>query len=210
MQVLLGQEQVAALVPSTGRLRELLVPNARVWLQHVESATRKTAYTCELVEASSGVLVSLNTHRTNALVCEALEKEMLPDFAGWVPERQEVTFEDSRFDLTGSGPDGRWLMEVKSVTLLEGSTALFPDAPTARGAKHMRTLQRALQAGYRTGVVFCITREDATEFRPHHVQDPVFAEAVTAAQDTGVIVAACCCRVTPDGLDVTGPVEVNI
>ena len=127
---------------------------------------RKTAYDLALVEVS-GVLVSVDARLPNALFREALDAGRTPEFAGYDSVVPEVTVGHSRVDLLLSGQSGLCYVEVKSVTLVENGTGLFPDAPTERGRKHVLTLQKMVECGHRTAVVFVIQRPDAKEFSPN-------------------------------------------
>jgi sugar fermentation stimulation protein A len=107
-----------------------------------------------------------------------------------------VTFGDSRLDLMLEGRTGRCYIEVKSVTLVENGVGLFPDAPTARGAKHLRTLETVLEAGHRAAVIFIIQRPDVFEFATSDPSDPDLARALRSAVSVGVEAYAYSCRVT--------------
>ena len=126
-------------VKNTGRLRELLVPGARVWCEVHDGAKRKTRCSLVLVEAA-GTLVSIDSLAPNRIAFEYVRAGGL----GFVPEalRREVTRGDSRFDLWFRHGESEGFLEVKGVTLMEEGTARFPDAPTERGVKHLRGLQR--------------------------------------------------------------------
>ena len=119
------------------------------------------------------------------LVAEAVAAERLGEFKGYTVERTEPVFHDSRLDLVLSDGQRRVMVETKSCTLVEEGMALFPDAPTKRGARHMGTLVKALEVG-RAAAVFVIQREDAHEFRPNDGTDPVFGEALRRAASMGV------------------------
>ena len=140
-----GTEAVAH-VPNSGRLHELFVPDAQVYVSPASSPHRKTAFDLRLVRIDN-VLVSCDARLPPSLVAEAHALGNLPQFAGYPVIEREVTFEESRLDLRLSGPGGRLYAETKSVTLVCNGTALFPDAPTIRGAKHLRTLMKAVESG---------------------------------------------------------------
>jgi len=104
----------------------------------------------------------------------------------------------------------RCYVEVKSVTLVRNGVALFPDAPTARGAKHLADLSDAVREGHRAAVIFVIQRDDARELRPHATADPVFADACRAAKAAGVKLLACGCEVTTDRIALGNPLPVRL
>ena len=167
-------------VANSGRMRELLWQGNRCLLAPRTAAGRKTAYDLALVEVARDravgepraeydgadpgrVLVSADARLPPALLSEAFHEGRLPPFAEYDTARREVVYGDSRLDLLLSGPHGACFIEVKSVTLVEDGVALFPDAPTERGRRHLGALVRedAVDEGYRAAAVFVIQREDA-------------------------------------------------
>ena len=195
-------------VANSGRLRELLRPGVRVLLTPVSPGTsRKTVYDLSLVELGQ-TLVSADARLPPTLVHEALEQSRLPQFSTYATVMREQVFGDSRLDLLLSDGPKRCYVEVKSVTLTEERTALFPDAPTTRGQKHVRNLARAVQEGFRASVIFVIQREDVDAFRPNDTADPVFGQALREAYDSGVEVYAYRCRVTPRQITLSDEVPV--
>jgi sugar fermentation stimulation protein A len=169
------------------------------------SPPRKTAYTLRLVaHPADGVLISLDTALPNALVWDALQSRSLPPFAALADLRREVNLPaphagaiHSRCDFAGQEPDGRrcWI-EVKSVSLVEQGIALFPDAVTARGRRHLLELAERVAAGERAAVVFVVQRPDADQVAAHHAADPAFAAALSAAAAAGVELYAWTTQVT--------------
>jgi sugar fermentation stimulation protein A len=164
------------------------------------------------VAAPSGELVSLVTTYANDLVERALAAGRLGELAGWRIERREHGWGCSRFDfLLGSdGGDERMLLEVKSVTLVEGRCALFPDAVTRRGARHVRELARSIEDGYRATVLFVVQRADAASVTAARSIDPVFANALAEARDRGVRLLGYRCRVTTAEAQLTEPIPVHV
>jgi sugar fermentation stimulation protein A len=186
-----------------GRLRELLLPGKRVWLRPaLPSATRRTQWTAVLVESPDGRgLVSVDTTLPNRLIHEALKARALPEFAGWELERKEATLGASRIDFLLRRGDERLALEVKSVTLVENDVALFPDAVTARGARHVRELARlALTPGWSAAILFVLQRPDAARIVAAESIDPAFAQALVDARAAGVRVLGRRCFVSLDSL----------
>ena len=145
--VLVEGEEVVCHVKNTGRCRELLCPEARVWLEKGTSPKRKTAYDLVTVEKGRR-LVNMDAQAPNKIFGEwALRLE-----AGIRSVRPEVTFGDSRLDFLLETEQGRHYVEVKGVTLEEGGHVFFPDAPTERGVRHLHTLMRAVEQGHRATV----------------------------------------------------------
>ena len=188
-------EEVMVHVANTGRMRELLTPGRLVLLRPAGRPGRKTAFDLMLVNLGF-TLCSTDSRLPPRLVEEAFLEGRLEPFIGFHESRREVTFEESRFDLMLTGDEGICYVETKSVNLVEDRVALFPDAPTERGVKHLGTLVKAVEAGHRAAAFFVIQRSDAKAFRPHPTADPAFAEALRNAKSHGVEVYAYNCRVT--------------
>ncbi|HSJ25847.1 MAG TPA: DNA/RNA nuclease SfsA [Longimicrobiales bacterium] len=196
-----------------GRLRELLLPGKRVWLRPAAPGpTRRTRWTAVLVESPDGRgLVSVDTTLPNRLIRRALEARALDEFAGWELERHEVRLGSSRIDFLLRHHDGRRLaLEVKSVTLVEDDVALFPDAVTARGARHVRELAvLAGRDGWEAAVLFVLQRPDASRIEAAASIDPVFATTLADARQAGVRVLGRRCVVSLDALTLGDPVPAS-
>ena len=182
-------------VANSGRMRELFVPGAEVWLKPAASPGRKTAYDLALVKAD-GVLVSADARLPNALVAEAVCDGTLDWAEGSTRVTRESTFGESRFDLMLENEAGRRYVEVKSCTLVENGVGLFPDSPTTRGAKHLNTLAEAVEAGHSATVVFVAQRPDAHAFATNDQADPELADAFRNAVQRGVDAFAYNCSVS--------------
>lgn len=204
----------AAHVANSGRLGELLTPRAAVWVALAQpGAARKTACHLALVEYG-GVLVSVDARLPNRLAAEALAAGRLAPLAGYGQIQPEVRAGSSRLDfLLSSGPDAaapRCWLEVKSVTLVEDGCALFPDAPTVRGVKHLAELAALRQAGERVVVGFVVQRADVRRFRLHPTADPAFAASLRRVQAEGVEVYAWRCAVSRNAIELTDSVTVDL
>lgn len=186
-------------VPNPGRLKELLRPGTTVYLRENASPGRKTRW--DLVLARRGdLLVSVDTRMVNLLVPEAAGSGSIPSLRGLGVVKAEYPFLDSRLDFLMRDGEGPVLLEAKSCTLVEGGIALFPDAPTARGRRHLETLSAGVRRGMRAMVVFVIQREDGESFSPNDGLDPEFAMAFRQALATGVSACAFTCRVERAGI----------
>lgn len=208
-----GREVVAHLA-DPGRLKELLIPGARMGLRpESPSPTRKTRFTAMLVEApegDGGDWVSVNTTVPNLLVRRALADGMLEEFAGWRLVRHEVPWGSSRLDFLLEDDENRHLyVEAKSVTLVDDGVALFPDAVTARGARHLEELMDAVDEGHEAAVLFVLQRPDASRIVAARSIDPVFSETLARAQQAGVRVLGRRCAVRWDGIRLGGPVPAG-
>ena len=193
-----GREQQVH-VANSGRMHELFLPGARVLLKPVAHEHRKTKFDLALVEVGT-TWASADARLPNALVAEALAQGRMPQFQEYPDVRREVTFGESRLDLLLEGPNGCCYVETKSVTLVVDGVGLFPDSPTIRGAKHVASLAKAVDAGYRAAVVFVVQRSDSWAFAPNDAADPEFGVALRKGIDAGVEVFAYNCCVTQDAV----------
>lgn len=202
-------EVVEAHLRHRGRLETVLTPGRRLWLHPASDPKRRTAWTALLAgSAAEGDLISVDTTLPNRLIRRAIEVGGLPELAGWRLERPEWRHGDSRFDFLLSHPDGRRLaLEVKSVTWVEDGVALFPDAPTTRGVRHLRELAAlARQEGWVAAVCFVVQRSDARELGIASHIDPELAGALDDAARAGVRVLARRCHVALDGVSLGGAI----
>ena len=201
--VLVEGEEVVCHVKNTGRCRELLCPEARVWLEKGANPKRKTAYDLVTVEKGRR-LVNMDAQAPNKIFGEwALRLE-----AGIRSVRPEVTFGDSRLDFLLETEQGRHYVEVKGVTLEEGGHVFFPDAPTERGVRHLHTLMRAVEQGHRATVFFVVQMADVLDFSPNDSTDPAFGQALRQAAAAGVQVLAFTCQVTPEEVTMDRQIPV--
>ncbi len=199
-----GGNVESAHLPNSGRLSELLTPGRRCYLVPRPSPSRRTPYDLLLV-VYRGVLVSVDARLPNPLFAEAVAKGWLTAFAGAAHIEREVRYGRSRMDFRLDGPGGVCWVETKSVTLVERGVALFPDAPTARGRRHLEELIALVREGQRAAVVFVVQRPDATAFAPNARADPAFAHALAEAAALGVEVYAHRCRVTREAISIAPP-----
>ncbi len=194
--------------PNPGRLRELFVPGRRLYLRPQPDRGGRTAHDLVAVEAD-GVVVPIDTRVPNRLVLDALLQHHLPRFGGYAGVRPEFPFGHSRLDFYLDGPQP-CLLEVKSCSLVRDGIALFPDAPTTRGLRHLRDLVRARHQGYRAAVMFVIQRPGARLFRPLDTIDPAFGAGLRAAQRSGVEVVAHGCRLWRGDFGLYRPVPIDL
>ena len=197
--------ETAVHVKNTGRLRELLLPGARVILAKADNPARKTPYDLIGVyrKEKDGTerLFNIDSQAPNAVVREWLEGQEF-DLV-----RPEYTWGNSRMDFymerqNGTESPERYLMEVKGCTLDRDGIGYFPDAPTERGVKHLHELAKASAAGYHAFLAFVIQMEGVLEVRPNTETHPEFAEALQAAEQAGVQVLHLRTIVRPDSLEV--------
>jgi len=201
---------VTAHCPNSGSMKGCSIPDSPVRLSESGNPERKTRFTWEMVRPGR-TWVGINTLRTNGLVREALENGTLEELQGYETIRSEVKFgKHSRLDFLLEGPLGSCYVEVKNVTLREGDTALFPDAVTERGQKHMRELIRAVGMGHRAAVVFVVQRWDARRFAPADGIDPLYGRWLRTATKKGVEILAYKARVSARSIRITEKIPVRL
>lgn len=200
-----GQEQVCH-VKNTGRCRELLVPGCRVWCLDALSPSRKTRY--DLIAVQKGDrLINMDSQAPNAAAKEWLLAGGLGEITDLKPESK---WGDSRFDFSFMKDGKRCFLEVKGVTLETDGICAFPDAPTVRGAKHLRELTALAQQGYGAHVLFVIQMTDVKYLHPNDLTDPDFGKALRQAAAAGVQVLAMDCQVTPETMTIGTQVNVTL
>ena len=210
-----GREETVH-VKNTGRCRELLVPGRTVYLEKSANPQRKTTYDLVAVEKARPngppLLVNMDAQAPNRVFGEWMTAGRGADLGLPKPDllRPETTWGNSRFDFYWELSDRRGFVEVKGCTLEDNGLALFPDAPTERGVKHLRELAACRQAGYEAAVCFVIQMAGMTAFSPNDATHPAFGAALREAHRAGVRVLAVECGVTPDSLVMTVPVPVKL
>ncbi|NOZ07437.1 MAG: DNA/RNA nuclease SfsA [FCB group bacterium] len=208
--VRLNGEQVTSHLPDPGRLQELLIPGARVLLKREDGPNRKTKYSTQAVYQGE-TLISLNTLLPNRFVALLLKEKILSEFSDWRVKKREARCGNSRFDFLLQNPAGEELwLEVKSVTFVEQGIARFPDAVTARGARHLRHLAQMSRAGKKCAVLFLVQRSDAALFKPYWQRDPDLGEALVNAHGQGVKVYVISAEVTPDKMIYRGKLPFEL
>lgn len=204
-QVDLGGQREACHILNTGRLANVLLPGVRVWLRPASHAVRKTRFDIISVETADRI-VNIDSGAPNHVFREWVSSG---GFGGSLPDiRAEVPVASSRLDFLLTYPDQQLYVEVKGVTLWQGDTALFPDAPTARGARHLHTLSACVAAGHQAMAVFVLQMEGTTRFAPNNALDPAFGEALRAA--AGVRLLTLQCAVKPDGITAQKATEIRL
>ena len=193
-------------VKNTGRCRELLPAGAEVWCQVAEDPKRKTKF--DLITVKKGNrLINMDSQAPNA----AAKEWLLSGGLGSVEDlRPETVHGDSRFDFSFVKDGRRCFLEVKGVTLEQDGVCAFPDAPTERGAKHLRGLTQAARDGYGAYVLFVIQMSDVKYIHPNDGTDPNFGAALREAAAAGVQVLAVDCRVGVDTMTIGGAVPVRL
>ena len=192
-------------VKNTGRCKELLIDGAVVYLEESFNLNRKTKFDLIAVEKGE-LLINMDSQAPNRTAAEYLPT-LFPNLSLLRPETR---FGGSRFDFYVETPNERWFVEVKGVTLERDGIALFPDAPTARGAKHLRELCACMDKGYKACILFVIQMEGVCLFTPNSATDPEFTQALAEASRKGVRIEAVNCLVTPESMQIHRKIEVNL
>ncbi len=180
-------ETVTAHCPNSGSMKACSEPGRPVYLSFHDNPRRKLKYTWELIQMP-GSLVGVNTLTPNRLVHHAADRGAIKALRGYDAVTREVAAgSGSRIDLMLEGrKTGRCYVEIKNCTLVADGVAMFPDAVTARGLKHLRALQKLAAAGSRCVMFFLIQRMDAAVFRPADHIDPAYGAMLRQAARNGV------------------------
>lgn len=212
--VLPDGNEVTAHVANPGAMLGISSPGARVWLSKSDNPKRKLAYSWELIEADFGAgpeLVGVNTGHPNALVAEALVAKRIAPFVQYPIIRREVRYgKNSRVDfvLEGEGLSSCYL-EVKNVHMMRSpSRAEFPDAKTARGAKHLDELATIAKSGLRAAMLYLVQIGSAQSVSLARDIDPAYKVAFDRALAAGVEAHALTCRISTSGIEVGKPVPM--
>ncbi len=201
---------ITAFTPNSGSMKTCSDPGSPVMLSYQEKPDRKTKYTLEMV-GSDGTWVGVNTFLANELGARIVDGGLtgIESLNGFKVEKREYTYGDSRFDMLLSRGSERCLAEVKNVTLRVGDGALFPDAVTLRGRKHLVTLTSALDRGISSCMLYIVQRSDCNFFGPAGDIDPLYAQTFEKGIEAGVKVAACGLDVSPSGIFYLGGLPLS-
>ena len=197
-------EIIVAHVPNTGSMKTCWEPGWKVYLSQSDNPKRKLKYTLELIHNGDS-FIALNTTATNKIVKEALEKKLIPELSGHDHIKPEVKILESRLDfmLTDSASGDKTYVEVKNVTLRgKNKAALFPDAVTTRGQKHLSDLISIKKLGHRAVMLYLVNRQDVDHFLPAYDIDPVYASLLKDAHDKGMEVLVYQTAISPSEIIV--------
>ena len=205
-----GQGELTVLCPNPGSMLGLADPGSRIWLSESDNPKRKYRHTWELLEVDGGI-VGINTGHPNVIAAEAITAGSVPELGGYDSLRREVKYgESSRIDILLENEDGtRCYVEIKNVHLMrEAGLAEFPDSVTKRGAKHLRELTAMVAEGHRAVMFYLVQRSDCGRFTVAEDIDPGYAAALREARSHGVETICYNCKLTPDAIELAGPVEI--
>ena len=196
---------VKAHVKNTGRCRELLIPGAQIYLETHNNPARKTAFSLIGVQRGD-LLINMDSQIPNKAALEWVRAgHLFPEEVQVTPEK---TYGNSRFDLYACSDKRKAFIEVKGVTLEADNIARFPDAPTARGVKHLEELIHCMREGYEAYLLLVIQMKGITRFEPNWDTHREFGETLQKAKKAGVHILAYDCLVEPDGMEIQNPVPV--
>ena len=192
---------VVAHCTNSGSMKSCLEEGAEVYLSPVNDPKRKTKFTWEMIKINDR-WVGIHTGRPNQLAVEAVRNGDIPGLTGYTEVKPEVKIQDSRLDVMAQNEEETCFIEVKNVTLKEGKYALFPDAVTTRGRKHLETLIRLKEEGYRAVMLYMVQRMDVEIFAPAVEIDPGYSETLKKAVERGVEVFPVQAEVSPVGIEL--------
>lgn len=198
-------------VKNTGRCKELLTSNAEVFLEYFPNTSRKTKY--DLISVYKGKrLINMDSQVPNKVVYESLlgEKNILSLKSPLTHIKMEQKYKNSRFDIYAENNENKIFIEVKGVTLENNNIAMFPDAPTERGIKHIHELVDAYENGYKAYIIFVIQMKDVEYFTPNYITHKEFGEALKYASEKGVKILAYDCLVEKESITLNNPVKVKL
>ncbi|MDR6226269.1 DNA/RNA nuclease SfsA [Desmospora profundinema] len=193
-------------VPNTGRMDEMLHPGTPVVLERSDNPKRKHRYGLRFVN-KNGHWICIHSALANRVFRDAVESGRIDWVEG--PIRSEVKVGDSRMDFRIDANPPTWV-EVKCVTYEENGVAMFPDAPTVRGQKHVDELIRAVTEGDKGVIVFVAFMDFVHRFTPHTAIDPVLAEKMGQARNHGICIHAYRCSITFDAIEVVDEIPVDL
>jgi sugar fermentation stimulation protein A len=208
--VQLGKDKIITVhCPNSGAMLGCSDPGSPVLLSRADNPKRKYPQTLEMVQSST-VWVGVNTALTNRLVREALENGAINEFGQLDAITQEIKTSDStRLDFLLEQEGRKIFLEVKNCSLAENRVAMFPDAVTVRGTKHLRELAALKQQGHMAAVLFCVQRGDADCFMPAAHIDPLYAETLARVAADGVMVLAYQADVSPREITIARKLQVQ-
>lgn len=208
-KVLIDGNEETVHVKNTGRCKELLIKGCTVYLEKSDNPKRKTKYDLiAVIKPETGVLINMDSQIPNAAAEEWLRKENI--FSDKAKIYREKKFGNSRFDFYIEDGERKAFLEVKGVTLEKDGVALFPDAPTERGVKHIKELIECIKSGYEAYILFVIQMKGVNIFRPNYDTHAEFGRILKEAEKNGVGIIAVDCNVTQESIEINGKIFAEI
>jgi len=200
---------VIAHCTNSGSMKSCIEEGAPVYLSPATDPKRKTRFTWEMIFMNGG-WIGINTIIPNQLAFDAIKNGEIEKLRGYTFVKREVKFGDSRFDIYAENETEKCFVEVKNVTMKVGNQAIFPDAVTTRGRKHLETLIEVKKSGIRAVMLYVIQRMDVDVFGLAEDIDPEYAISLRKAIKHGVEVIAVQAKVSPDGIEIIGELAIEI
>ena len=202
-------EIITAHCPNSGRMTNCNLESSPVLIRHVDDAKRKLKYTWELIFAQDR-WICINTGRANQVVGEALRAGLIPELSHFDQVQAEFKYGNSRIDFMLANESEKCLVEVKSVSLINGTQASFPDAPTARGLKHLNELAQAKSEGWKTYMLYLIMCDGVEHFSPASDIDPAYAKRLKEVKQAGVQVLVYDTKTNAQGMTFGKPIKYSL
>lgn len=196
-------------VKNTGRCKELLTEGAKVILEKSDNPKRKTRYSIIAVYKGN-MLINMDSQVPNAVVAEALREGKILEIGEVSLIKREVTYSKSRFDIYYEKSEKKGFIEVKGVTLERGGVALFPDAPTIRGLRHVHEMIKAKQEGFEANLILLIQMDGIEHFMPNSEMDKEFSSALSLANEKGVNIMAYNSVVKENSISIGKRIEIKL
>ena len=208
-ECIIDNQEAIVHVKNTGRCRELLVPDAEVYLEYFPESSRKTKYDIITVN-KNGRLINMDSAAPNKVIYEALNlgKNILNNSEPLTYIKMEQKYNQSRFDVYAETSSSKIFAEIKGVTLEENNIVMFPDAPTERGVKHIMELIDAKDNGFDAHIIFVIQMENPAYFTPNYKTHKEFGQALKLAKDKGVNISAWDCLITENSITLNKQVNI--
>jgi len=201
---------VTALCPNTGSMMACSEPGRPVYLSRQNRPERRLKYTWEMIDMPTS-LVGVNTWVPNLIVRTSILNGKIKELSGYETIRREVPYgHNSRIDLLLEKGGGRCFVEIKNCTLTENGTALFPDAVTSRGLKHLKELQHHVGGQDRCVMFYLIQRMDAERFRPAHEIDPAYGQELKNVAERGVEILVYDVFMDLEGISINKPIPYEL
>ena len=198
-------------VKNTGRCKELLVPGTVVYINKSDNPSRSIKYdliAVEKVTKKCNLLINMDSYASNIAFGEYLQQDKFLDNVTYI--KSEAKYGTSRFDFCVETSLNKAFIEVKGVTLEENGIAMFPDAPTERGIKHLNESAACMADGYAAYVVFVIQMEGIAHFTPNYKTHAAFCETLAKVMELGIRAIAFDCRVTHGGITINKPIPIKL
>ena len=210
VDIKIGKSVITAHCPNTGSMMGLLIKGNRVWLSKSNNPKRKLKYTLQIIEDKKSK-IGINTHLTNKIVFDALEKGLIKNFLNLKEIKQEVKFgENTRFDFLVTNENKKTFIEVKNVTLCrKKGLAEFPDAVTSRGLKHINELLKANKKGFEIYLFYVIQRDDCIKFDLAKDIDPDYCELLLKAVKKNLNILCYDCKFSTKGIKLNRKIKLN-